>query len=153
MANCCVTFLFFSYAAATVVYFILGAFAASGNAYLLIEHYKLNENNTVVESEKKDVKSRTLAQYFLASGMTITISTLLLIFCILKKEKKGYDNIYQTQKMEKINQIEEYDDEDNAKNNNGTMPIELAIDTKSNDDLNINMSESSSHNEEGMKEN
>ena len=151
MANFCVTFLFYSYAAATVIYLILGAFAASGNAALLIEHYHLNDTNSVDDSEKSDVKSRTLAQYFLSSAITAIISSVLFIFCIMKSEKKGYSNIYQDQNIEKINQIEE-DDEDNDINNSGTMPIELAIDNKSNDNLNINMSESSSHSGEGMKE-
>ena len=151
MANFCVTFLFYSYAAATVIYLILGAFAASGNAALLIEHYHLNDTNSVDDSEKSDVKSRTLAQYFLSSAITAIISSVLFIFCIMKSEKKGYNNIYQDQNIEKINQIEE-DDEDNDINNSGTMPIELAIDNKSNDNLNINMSESSSHSGEGMKE-
>ena len=151
MANFCVTFLFYSYAAATVIYLILGAFAASGNAALLIEHYHLNDTNLVEDSEKSDVKSRTLAQYFLSSAITAIISSVLFIFCIMKSEKKGYSNIYQDQNIEKINQIEE-DDEDNNINNSGTMPIELAIDNKSNDNLNINMSESSSHSGEGMKE-
>ena len=147
MANFCVTFLFYSYAAATVIYLILGAFAASGNAALLIEHYHLNDTNSVDDSEKSDVKSRTLAQYFLSSAITAIISSVLFIFCIMKSEKKGYSNIYQDQNIEKINQIEE-DDEDNS----GTMPIELAIDNKSNDNLNINMSGSSSNSGEGMKE-
>ena len=151
MANFCVTFLFYSYAAATVIYLILGAFAASGNAALLIEHYHLNDTNSVDDSEKSNVKSRTLAQYFLSSAITAIISSVLFIFCIMKSEKKGYSNIYQDQNIEKINQIEE-DDEDNDINNSGTMPIELAIDNKSNDNLNINISDSSSHNEEGMKE-
>ena len=149
MANFCVTFLFYSYAAATVIYLILGAFAASGNAALLIEHYHLNDTNLVEDSEKSDVKSRTLAQYFLSSAITAIISSVLFIFCIMKSEKKGYNNIYQDQNIEKINQIEEEDDDIN---NSGTMPIELAIDNKSNDNLNINMSESSSHSGEGMKE-
>ena len=148
MANFCVTFLFYSYAAATVIYLILGAFAASGNAALLIEHYHLNDTNSVDDSEKSDVKSRTLAQYFLSSAITAIISSVLFIFCIMKSEKKGYNNIYQDQNIKKINQIEEEDDEDNS----GTMPIELAIDNKSNDNLNINMSGSSSHSGEGMKE-
>ena len=149
MANFCVTFLFYSYAAATVIYLILGAFAASGNAALLIEHYHLNDTNSVDDSEKSNVKSRTLAQYFLSSAITAIISSVLFIFCIMKSEKKGYNNIYQDQNIEKINQIEEEDDDIN---NSGTMPIELAIDNKSNDDLNINMSGSSSHSGEGMKE-
>ena len=149
MANFCVTFLFYSYAAATVIYLILGAFAASGNAALLIEHYHLNDTNLVEDSEKSDVKSRTLAQYFLSSAITAIISSVLFIFCIMKSEKKGYSNIYQDQNIEKINQIEEEDDDIN---NSGTMPIELAIDNKSNDNLNINMSGSSSHSGEGMKE-
>ena len=59
--------------------------------------------------------------------------------------------IYPEQSGEKINRIEEEeDDEGNSINNTGTMPIELAIDSKKV----INNDESSNdNNEEGMKEN
>ena len=149
MANFCITFLFFSYSSASIIYLILGAFAASGNAALLMEHYHRNETNAIEPSELEGVKSRTIGQYFLAAGISVIISVLLYIFCILRKEK-GYTIIYPEQSGEKINQIEEDDNEDNSINNTGTMPIELAIDSKKV----INNDESSKDdNEEGMKEN
>ena len=149
MANMCITFLFFSYASASIIYLILGAFAASGNAALLMEHCHRNETNAIEPSELEGVKSRTIGQYFLAAGISVIISVLLYIFCILRKEK-GYTIIYPEQSGEKINRIEEDDNEDNSINNTGTMPIELAIDSKKV----INNDESSNdNNEEGMKEN
>ena len=80
MANCCITFLFYSYAAASIIYLMIGAFAASGNAAILTEHYKFDENNKITEEERKGVKSRTLAQYFFASAVTVIITVLLYIF-------------------------------------------------------------------------
>ena len=150
MANCCITFLFYSYAAASIIYLIIGAFAASGNAAVLTEHYKKNDNNTVDEDEIKAVKSRTLAQYFLASGMTVIISVILYIFFIIRGEK-GYSSINQIQNIDNdlhkgnVIQIEEEEDDDNS-NNKGNMPIEMAIGN------NMNKSESYSVENEGMKE-
>ena len=153
MANCCVTFLFCSYAAASIIYLMIGAFAASGNAAILIEHYKFNENNTLTEEEKKGVKSRTLTQYFFASGTTIVITVLLYIFFIIRKEK-GYYSINQGQNIDNdfhkgnvIQIVEEEDNEDdNSKNNKGNIPIEMAGDGI------INKSETSSEQNKGMKE-
>ena len=153
MANCCVTFLFYSYAAASIIYLMIGAFAASGNAAILIEHYKFNENNTLTEEEKKGVKSRTLTQYFFASGTTIVITILLYIFFIIRKEK-GYYAINQGQNIDNdfhkgnvIQIVEEEDNEDdNSKNNKGNIPIEMAVDGI------INNNETSSEQNEGMKE-
>ena len=151
MANCCITFLFYSYAAASIIYLMIGAFAASGNAAILTEHYKFDENNKITEEERKGVKSRTLAQYFFASAVTVIITVLLYIFFIIKKEK-GYHAINQGQNIDNdfqkgnIIQIEEEDDEDdNSKTNKGNIPIEMAFGNAIN-------SETSSEQTEGMKE-
>ena len=56
MANMCITFLFFSYASASIIYLILGAFAASGNAALLMEHCHKNGTNEIERSELEGVK-------------------------------------------------------------------------------------------------
>ena len=151
MANCCVTYLFFSYAAATIIYFIIGIFAATGNIALLVEHYKFSNATYLDEEEKSDVKSRTLRQYFMSSGLAAFISVPLFVFCIIKKPK-GYSDIIQEQNINKKNnkmQIEEEDEEDFNPNNrrSGVMPIEMASGTKA-----INESDSNTE-ESGMKEN
>ena len=64
MANCCVTFLFFSYAAATVIYLVIAGLAMSGNAKVLIAHSKLENGTALLPKEREEVKSRTYAQYF-----------------------------------------------------------------------------------------
>ena len=88
MAGYCVSFLFYSYVAATIVYLIFGIFASTGNAALLIEHYRINSTNQEVENgDEKDVKSRTIGQYFFGSALTLIISILLYIFFIRKKEE------------------------------------------------------------------
>ncbi len=150
MANCCVTYLFFSYAAATIIYFIIGVFATTGNIALLVEHYKHSNASYVDEEEKNDVKSRTLGQYYLSSGLAALISVFLFLFCIIKKPK-GYSDIIQDQNINKkdnIMQIEEDDDDHNINNSqSGSMPIEMAIGAKI-----INESDSNTE-ESGMKEN
>ena len=88
MAGYCVSFLFYSYVAATIVYLIFGIFASTGNAALLIEHYRINSTNQEVENgDEKDVKSRTIGQYFFGSALTLIISILLYIFFIRKIEE------------------------------------------------------------------
>ena len=88
MAGYCVTFLFYSYIAATIVYLIFGIFASTGNAALLIEHYRINSTNQEIEDgDEKDVKSRTIGQYFFGSCLTLIISILLYIFCMRSKEE------------------------------------------------------------------
>lgn len=153
MANCCVTYLFFSYSAASIIYLIVGLFAATGNVAVLIEHLKMNDTNGLDESEKEDVKSRTLSQYFLASAIAVIISLLLYIFLFVRK-KKGYSNIYQDQNNDNINQqygdnnllqIEEEDEDNINKSKSDNFPIELAIDSSKK----INDSDSGT---EGMKE-
>ena len=53
------SFLFYSYVAATIVYLIFGIFASTGNAALLIEHYRINSTNQEVENgDEKDVKNK-----------------------------------------------------------------------------------------------
>ena len=47
MIYCCVTFLNFSYQAATIIYLIIDGLALSGNATILIEHSK-QENKTIL---------------------------------------------------------------------------------------------------------
>ena len=155
MANCCVYYLFYSYAAASLIYLIIGIFAATGNVAVLMEHVKLNDTNQLEEEERGAVKSRTLAQYFLASAIAVITSLLLYIFCLIGKSK-GTPNTYQEQIKEDTNksnindimQIEADEDEDNVnKTGNVTMPIEMAMD---NTKIITNESEAGT---EGMKEN
>ena len=158
MANCCVYYLFYSYAAASLIYLIIGIFAATGNVAVLMEHLKPNTSNAtnfIDEEERGAVKSRTLAQYFLASAIAVITSLLLYIFCLIGKSK-GTPNAYQEQIKEDTNksnindimQIEADEDEDNVnKTGNVTMPIEMAMD---NTKIITNESEAGT---EGMKEN
>ena len=151
MANCCVYYLFFSYSAAAVIYLIIGSFAASGNVAVLTEHLRTDKcdtgrNDTVecITSEEKDnVKGRTSAQYFLASGISLGISLPLFLFCIINKPK-GYIDLPQNinNKEANIMQIEEEDDIIKNQNKNDTLPIELAKQLKDSD----------TGTEEGMKE-
>ena len=96
------------------------------------------------------MKSRTLGQYYLSSGLAALISVFLFLFCIIKKPK-GYSDIIQDQNINKkdnIMQIEEDDDDHNINNSqSGSMPIEMAIGAKT-----INESDSNTE-ESGMKEN
>ena len=88
MAGYCVSFLFYSYIAATIVYLIFGIFASTGNAALLIEHYRMNSADQKPKiGEEKDVKKRTIGQYFFSSALTLIISILLYIFCMRSKEE------------------------------------------------------------------
>ena len=52
MAGLCVYFLFYSYICGTLVYFIFGIFASTGNAPLLIEHYLLNSSQGLEKDEE-----------------------------------------------------------------------------------------------------
>ena len=159
MANCCVYFLFFSYAAATIIYLIIGALAASGNAAVLMEHCKIT-NNTITQEEKESVKKRTYSQYFLASGFTLVISALLFFLCIFKG-KKGYSQLSQNinNKIieEKVPNV--IDEEDINKENdiNNNININTNINEDSNDRLEMSKQskeiESINDDNEGMKEN
>ena len=123
MAGYCVSFLFYSYVSGTVVYFLLAIFASTGNLPLLMEHYKYNEtNNTLIEGDEKNVKGRTLAQYFLASGLTLVISFVLYIFCMREKpQDKGLFNQTISLDMRPDNNILNQPENDTIKG-----PIELA---------------------------
>ena len=159
MANCCVYFLFISYAAATIIYLIIGALAASGNAAVLMEHCKIT-NNTITQEEKESVKKRTYSQYFLASGFTLVISALLFFLCIFKG-KKGYSQLSQNinNKIieEKVPNV--IDEEDINKENdiNNNININTNINEDSNDRLEMSKQskeiESINDDNEGMKEN
>ena len=159
MANCCITFLFYSYAAASIIYLIIGAFAASGNAAVLMEHCKTT-NNTITQEEKESVKKRTYSQYFLASGFTLVISALLFFLCIFKG-KKGYSQLSQNinNKIieEKVPNV--IDEEDINKENdiNNNININTNINEDSNDRLEMSKQskeiESINDDNEGMKEN
>ena len=145
MAGCCVTYLFFSYAAASVIYLIIGIFATTGNIAVLAENFIKVNDSYIDPEEKKQVKSRTLAQYFLASGISVIIAILLFFLCIIRKPK-GYTEVTQqrekiTEEKQNVVQIEEDDEEDNNNiNTKGEMPIELAKQTRDYDSA------------EGMKE-
>ena len=93
MAGYCVSFLFYSYASATIIYLILAIMASTGNQPLLMEHYHYNEKNEVIEGDEKEVKLRTLREYFLGASLTLVISVLLFIFFMReKKQDKGLFN-------------------------------------------------------------
>ena len=159
MANCCVYFLFFSYAAATIIYLIIGALAASGNAAVLMEHCKIS-NNTMTQEEKESVKKRTYSQYFLASGCTLVISALLFFLCIFKG-KKGYtplnQNINNRIIEEKSTNVIDEEIISNANDiNTNTNNININI-SKDSDQLEMSKQtkdiESINDENEGMKEN
>ena len=94
MAGCCSTYLFFSYSAGAVIYFILGLFASTNNVALLAEHYKFGimEGNSTkdIEDERDNVKFRTSMSYYFAYFLSLGLAILLYIFYIRKKpeEKK-----------------------------------------------------------------
>ena len=88
MAGCCVTYLFFSYASATIIYLILGIFASSGNVALLIEHYQYVNNNELPEKEREIVRKRTSLQFYLAFTLSLLLSLTLYILCMGEKKDK-----------------------------------------------------------------
>ena len=91
MAGVCTGFLFYSYVAATVIYLILGSFAASGNIALLTEHYHHMSNSADEENNMKkeieNVKGRTTTQYFVASGVCLLLSVTLFFLCMREGNK------------------------------------------------------------------
>ena len=92
MAGVCIGFLFYSYTAATIIYLILGSFAASGNIALLTEHYLSNKTGTGIDKgDIENVKGRTTTQYFVAAGSCLLISVTLFVFCM----REGYKPIEQ----------------------------------------------------------
>ncbi len=139
--KCCAMYCFFSYAAATVVYFIIAIFASTGNSYILVSHLKSS-------NDLEDVKSRTTKEYFLGAGISLGIAIILFLFCILKIQSKEKRDTYMPS-LQKITQQDEpgmiNDNNTNIMNNRTeTMPIEMAIDKNKS----INEYES----EKGMKE-
>ena len=139
--KCCAMYCFFSYAAATVVYFIIAIFASTGNSYILVSHLKSS-------NDLEDVKSRTTKEYFLGAGISLGIAIILFLFCILKIQSKEKRDTYMPS-LQKITQQDEpgmiNDNNTNIMNNRTeTMPIEMAI------DKNKSINEYGS--EKGMKE-
>ena len=101
MAGCCVTYLFFSYASATIIYLILGIFASSGNVALLIEHYQFVNNDELTEDERKNVRKRTSLQFYFAFTLSLILSLALYIFCM--RGKKDKSKIDQSQSLDMKN--------------------------------------------------
>ena len=123
MAGYCVSFLFYTYVSGTIIFFLLGLFASTGNLPLLMEHYQYNStNNTLIEDDEDNVKGRTLSQYFFGSSLTLVISIVLYIFCMREKpQDKGLFTQTISLDMRPDNNILNQPDEDTAKG-----PIELA---------------------------
>ena len=141
--KCCAMYCFFSYAAATVVYFIIAIFASTGNSYILVEHLKSS-------NDLEDVKSRTTKEYFLGAGISLGIAIILFLFCILKIQSKEKRDTYMPS-LQKITQQDEpgmiNDNNTNIMNNRTeTMPIEMAI------DKNKSINDNQYGSEKGMKE-
>ena len=153
--NCCKFYCFFSYAAASIIYFIIAIFASTGNVAVLVEHMIIDNNSSEEEkkSEKEEVKKRTIIQYFVGSAASLVIALILFIFCILKPGKNKGGEVYQPT-IQKIIQGDDPNIIDEIKNNNimnnrtENMPIEMAIDSNNK----IISDYSSSNTEEGMKE-
>ena len=89
MAGCSVTYLFFSYASATIIYLILGIFASSGNLALLIEHYQYVNNTELTEHEQRSVRKRTSLQFYFAFTLSLLTSLTLYILCMGEKKDKS----------------------------------------------------------------
>ena len=120
MAGFCVTYLFYSYISATLVYFILAIFASSGNLALLVKHYhKDGDTDDIENDEQSDVKSRTAGQYFLASGITLILSIALFILCFRDKNKNQNEYFNQTISLNLDMQKEDvFDQQENEKKTN-----------------------------------
>ncbi len=148
MAGYCVSFLFYSYFAATIVYLLFGIFASTGNGPLLIEHYKLNSTSEV-DGDEKDVKKRTYSQYFFASSLTLVLTVVLYIFC-MREQEKVKEPFTQTisldiaQENNILNQPE---------NDNINRPIEMAQPNNSSEQIHTINTVSSLVEEKGMGEN
>ena len=133
MANFCVNYLFFSYAAATVIYLILAIFASTGNIALLVEHYQLNENKTdIMPNEPVDVKSRTYSQFYLGSALSLVISILLFIFFIRGKDDEAPESYNKTISLESL----DIQQQNNMNQTNTGIMNELAQPMESNSDNN-----------------
>ena len=147
MAGYCVSFLFYSYFSATIVYLLFGIFASTGNGPLLMEHYKLNSQSEV-DGDENHVKTRTLRQYFLASSLTLVLTIVLYIFFMREKEEvKEPFNQTISLDMHQENNILNRPDNDNV-----DRPSELAQPTGTTEIKTIN-TVSSLEGEKGMGEN
>ena len=132
MAGYCVSFLFYSYAAATVIYLLLGIFASTGNLPLLMEHYRYDDNNIVFQGDENEVQRRTYRQYYLGSSLTLLISVILYIFCMREKpQDKGLFNQTISLDMHKDNNIL-----NQQENEDVNRPIELAQNEVINNNIN-----------------
>ena len=129
MAGVCIGFLFYSYTAATIIYLILGSFAASGNIALLTEHYLSNKNGNGIDKEDiNNVKERTTIQYFVASAFCLLISLALFVFCM----REGYKPI-QEQKITRSISLDMKEPQSNNIINNQINNIEIPTQDKEED--------------------
>ena len=127
-ARCCVTYLFFSYMAGTIIYLIIAIFAKMGNVTLLVEHYKHSKDNEeVTNAERKDVKGRTTYQYIMACAISFVLTLILYFFGMRgKKEKKNIINRHKSLDLDyQPDLINEPEDEINTNTNTKNLPIEL----------------------------
>ena len=152
MANFGIYYLFISYAAAAIIYFILGIFASTGNVALLVEHYQLNENKTdILPTEPEDVKSRTYLQYYLGSILSIVISGLLFFFFIRGKND-ALEPYTQTQSIESLQSLD-IQQQNNANTPNNEVMNELAQPMDPNSENNIHTINTNTSEGLGMGEN
>ena len=152
MANFCIYYLFISYAAAAIIYFILGIFASTGNVALLVEHYQLNENKTdILPTEPEDVKSRTYLQYYLGSILSIVISGLLFFFFIRGKND-ALEPYTQTQSIESLQSLD-IQQQNNSNTPNNEVMNELAQPMDPNSENNIHTINTNTSEGLGMGEN
>ena len=129
MAGVCIGFLFYSYTAATIIYLILGSFAASGNIALLTEHYLSNKNGTGIDKEDiNNVKERTTIQYFVASAFCLLISLALFVFCM----REGYKPI-EEKKITRSISLDMKEPQSNNIINNQINNIEIPTQDKEED--------------------
>ena len=133
MAGVCTGFLFYSYTAATIIYLILGSFAASGNIALLTEHYLSNKNGNGIDKEDiNNVKERTTIQYFVASAFCLLISLALFVFCM----REGYKPI-EEKKITRSISLDMKEPQSNNIINNQNNNIEIP-DQKTEEDNKLN---------------
>ena len=131
MAGVCTGFLFYSYTAATIIYLILGSFAASGNIALLTEHYHANGTGSVLD-DIEHVKSRTTTQYFVAAAACLILSVALYVFCM----REGYKPL-EEKKITRSISLDMKEPQSNNIINNQNNNIEIP-DQKTEEDNKLN---------------
>ena len=131
MAGVCIGFLFYSYTAATIIYLILGSFAASGNIALLTEHYHANGTGSVLD-DIEHVKSRTTTQYFVAAAACLILSVALYVFCM----REGYKPL-EEKKITRSISLDMKEPQSNNIINNQNNNIEIP-DQKTEEDNKLN---------------